>query len=144
MTDQYKQIGNAVPGKMAKAVARAFAESLRFIYDEEAELETESPPGTHTGGNDTAADTSKEESVDGEKQDVDNPNGNLDAETGESNDQVVVEDGETPHGEAPREAEPGTQVVAEGNGGSAHNGPLESGEVEDGKPDDVTSMDVAS
>jgi DNA (cytosine-5)-methyltransferase 1 len=38
LTDQYKQVGNAVPGKMAKAVAKAIAESLRFVYDEEAEL----------------------------------------------------------------------------------------------------------
>jgi len=35
VTDQYKQVGNAVPGKMARAVAKAIAESLRFVYDEE-------------------------------------------------------------------------------------------------------------
>jgi DNA (cytosine-5)-methyltransferase 1 len=41
LTDQYKQVGNAVPGRMARAVGMAVKESLRFIYDEEIEEEDE-------------------------------------------------------------------------------------------------------
>ncbi|CAB9524005.1 Modification methylase [Seminavis robusta] len=37
LTDQYKQVGNAVPGQMGKAIAMACKESLRFVYDEEIE-----------------------------------------------------------------------------------------------------------
>jgi site-specific DNA-cytosine methylase len=37
LTDSYKQVGNAVPGRMARAVGMAVKESLRFVYDEESE-----------------------------------------------------------------------------------------------------------
>ena len=128
---------------MAKAVARALAESLRFTYDEETGIETESPPTTPTDGNDTDTDTSKEENVDDEKRGTDKPNGSLGAETKDSDGQVVDEGGESLDGEASPEAESGTQVVEGDGGASDHDVQLENGEVEnDGKPDDVTSMEV--
>lgn len=39
LTDQYKQVGNSVPGGMARAIGLAVKESLRFVYDEELEEE---------------------------------------------------------------------------------------------------------
>mmetsp|Transcript_6088 Transcript_6088/g.15152 ORF Transcript_6088/g.15152 Transcript_6088/m.15152 type:complete len:239 (-) Transcript_6088:147-863(-) len=40
ITDQYKQVGNAVPGMMAHAVGIALANSLRYVYEEELEEES--------------------------------------------------------------------------------------------------------
>ena len=65
VTDQYKQVGNAVPGKMAKAVARALSESLRFVYDEETTIQPEvgSEPVSSTGGDMTEFDSSREDGM---------------------------------------------------------------------------------
>lgn len=54
LQDQYLQIGNAVPGKMAKAIGTAVKESLRFVYDEEGVVEQE------TGSQDMEADEKAE------------------------------------------------------------------------------------
>ena len=101
MTDQYKQVGNAVPGKMAKAVARAIVESLRFVYDEEAEIKTGPPPVIPIDENENDAGTLMEDRmVDGGKSGADDLNGNHEAGGGEYDGNVMVESGRAKDGMA--------------------------------------------
>lgn len=84
LTDQYKLVGNAVPGKMAKAVALAVAESLRFVYDEE--------------------NNEKELSANGKPEEVDAQNGV--AETDQGDMEIENESGAGKNEEAVAEQSP--------------------------------------
>lgn len=89
VTDQYKQVGNAVPGKMAKAVARALSESLRFVYDEETETKEESPLVAAMDEDTTESDDSKDDSVDGRAPELEEAKSDVFADTKATNEECV-------------------------------------------------------
>lgn len=71
LSDQYKQVGNAVPGRMAKAVASAIAESLRFVYKEEMIENEEGVGGDQSdAGIRPASDVGKEKDKPGDQEDT--------------------------------------------------------------------------
>lgn len=72
LSQQYKQVGNAVPGRMVRAVGMAIKESLRFVYDEEeAELAEDAAileADRHTENDSMEQDKDGKESADGEEE----------------------------------------------------------------------------